>query len=67
MKRIEKTARNEFRKLPQKEQKRILKLRRIPTAPPGHKIENRKQKEASRRWKWKEERFSQIMWERSFF
>ncbi len=48
MKKIEKMALREFKKLSKKEQRRLNKLRRLPTAPPSVRFENKRRKKADR-------------------
>ena len=42
---LEKMALQEFKKLSRKEQQRLNKLRRIPTAPPSVQFEDKRRKE----------------------
>lgn len=44
MKKIEKLAAKEFRKLPKEEQKRRNQLRRLRTAPPSVRFEDKRRK-----------------------
>ena len=48
MKKIEKLAAREFRKLSKKEQRRRNKLRRLHTAPPSIRFEEKRRKKLSR-------------------
>lgn len=48
MKKIEKMALREFKKLSKKEQRRLNKLRRLPTAPPSVRFESKRRKKADR-------------------
>ena len=44
-KKLEKMALQELKKLPRKEQQRLNKLRRLPTAPPSVQFEDKRHKE----------------------
>ena len=44
-KKLEKMALQELKKLPRKEQQRLNKLKRLPTAPPSVQFEDKRRKE----------------------
>ena len=48
---LEKMADLEFRRLPKKEQNRICRMRRIPTAAPGRVFDDRRRGVRQKRWK----------------
>ena len=52
MRKIERMAAAEFRKLSKKRQREINALKRIAVAPAGRRIDSKRQKEINRRWRW---------------